>query len=263
MKIHPTASIDPRAELASEVEIGPFCVVGPRVTLGAGTRLLPHVVLVCNTTMGAGNVIHSGAVIGGDPQDKKFRGEETWVHMGDHNQVREHTTINRGTGLGGGETRIGNDCLVMASVHIAHDCIIGDRVTVASGAFLGGHVVVEEGAGLGGVVAVHHFVSIGRSAFVGGMSRIFSDAPPYMITEGVPSRVRALNRVGLHRSQVDEQVVAWLKEACRQLFLHDDMPKMEVIQRLRAKGDVPPEGAVLLDFVTRSINGKQGRALQP
>ena len=262
MKIHPSAVIHPSAEIDDGAEIGPFCYIGPKVKIGKGTRLLHGASVMGCSTIGEDNLLHPGSIIGGEPQDKKFQGEETWVHIGDRNIFREHVTINRGTEFGGGATRLGDDCLLMAGCHIAHDCILGNGVTMASAVLLGGHVVVEDHVGFGGMCAVHHFTSIGRFAFIGGMTRVFSDAPPFMITEGHPSRVRGLNRVGLRRNGISEETVAWLKEAFRAIF-HDKGMKEEAMQRLRDDGSVPPEGEVLLDFVGRAIKGKQGRALQP
>ncbi|MGE3165275.1 MAG: acyl-ACP--UDP-N-acetylglucosamine O-acyltransferase [Planctomycetota bacterium] len=262
MKIHATAIVHPTAEVADGAEIGPFCFVGANVTVGAGTRLIHQVSLTANTSLGRDNVVYPGAVLGGDPQDKKFQGEETWLRIGDANLFRECVTINRGTSHGGGVTRIGDNCLFMAGCHVAHDCTVGNHVTMANSVLLGGHVVVEDGVGFGGVSAVHHYASVGTGAFIGGMTRVLTDAPPYLITEGNPSRVRGLNRVGLLRRGLPEETMAWLKEAYRALF-YDGTPKEEAIQRLRSNGSVPPEGGILLDFMARSIAGKKGRQLQP
>lgn len=262
MKIHPTAIIDPSAEIADDAEIGAYSIVGPKVSIGSGSVLMHHVSVIRNTTLGRENVVHPGCVLGADPQDKKFRGEESWLHVGDRNELREHVTVNRGTEGGGGITRVGDGCLLLINSHVAHDCILGSNVTLANCVLLGGHVVVEDGVGMGGMAAVHHFSSIGRGAFIGGMTRVTVDAPPYFITEGFPSRVRGVNRVGLHRQGVSEETIGWLKEAFRALF-HDGTPKDEAIQRLRAQPEIPPEGEVLLNFMARAIAGKKGRALQP
>ena len=261
--IHPSSVIDPSAEIHPEAEIGPYCVVGPRVRVGARTRLLHRCSIIEGTVLGEDNVVYPGAVIGGDPQDKKFVGEETWLYIGNHNTLREGVTINRGTGLGGGETRIGNNCLIMAGVHVAHDCILGDRVTIANNVLLGGHTLVEDGVGFGGFSAVHHYVSIGCYSFVGGMTRVVKDAPPFMITEGQRAKVRAVNRVGLKRGGFSEETMAWLKEACRQLFHDENSPTEEVLERLRNDGHLTPEAEHFINFVSRSVNGKQGRQIQP
>lgn len=261
-RIHPTAIVDPAAELGADVEIGPYCVITGRVTIGDGTRVMQHVSILDYTTIGSRCTIYPGSVIGGEPQDKKFQGEESWLHIGDDNVIREMVTINRGTELGGGVTRIGNRCLIMACCHVAHDCILGDDVTMANSVLLGGHVVVEDGAGIGGMVAIHHFVTVGRNAFLGGASRVSRDAPPFMIVEGNPARVRAINRVGLKRSGRSDETIAWLKEAQKLLF-HDEVLREAALERLSPNGVVPADGKVLFEFLEASAEGKQGRARQP
>ena len=214
------------------------------------------------TEVGRDNDFHPGVVIGSEPQDKKFEGEETWVRIGDGNSLREHVTVHRGTQVGGGVTRIGNDCLIMAGAHIAHDCIVGSHVTMANHVLLGGHVIVEDFVGCGGLTAVHHFVTIGKYAFLGGMTRVTRDAVPYMITEGHPARVRTINRVGLRRNGISEEATGWLKEAHRLLFF-EGMVREEACEKLAERGPIPPEGDYLLKFLKRAEDGNQGRALQP
>ncbi|MCI0652175.1 MAG: acyl-ACP--UDP-N-acetylglucosamine O-acyltransferase [Planctomycetes bacterium] len=260
--IHATAIVDRKSELGAGVEVGAYCFIGPRVQIGPGTRLLPHVSIMENTSLGSGNLLFPGVVIGGPPQDKKFAGEETWIVIGDRNVFREHVTVNRGTSHGGGTTRIGNECYFMTGSHIAHDCQLGNRITMANNVLLGGHVVVEDGAGFGGLTAAHHFVSIGRYAFVGGMTRIIRDAPPYLTTEGNPARVRAVNRVGLKRNGFSDEVAGWLKLAHRLLFF-EGIPRNEARARLAEQGPIPPDGEYLLGFLQRMDSGNQGRARQP
>ncbi|MFN0057271.1 MAG: acyl-ACP--UDP-N-acetylglucosamine O-acyltransferase [Planctomycetota bacterium] len=260
--IHPTAIIHPTAELADGVEVGPYCVIGPKSRLGAGTRLLHHVSIVERTILGEGNEVYPFAVLGADPQDKKFVDEETWLHIGDRNVFRESVTVNRGTRFGGGETRIGHRCLIMAACHIAHDCILGNDITMANTVLLGGHVVVEDNVGFGGLSALHHYVTVGRLAFVGGASRINMDVPPFLISEGRPARVRAVNRVGLKRQGMGEELIGWLKDAQRLLF-HEGLQREEALERMRAIGPIPTEGKYLFEFMSRRYLGKQGRALQP
>jgi UDP-N-acetylglucosamine acyltransferase len=201
-------------------------------------------------------------VIGGDAQDRKYVGEECWLHIGDRNVFRENVTVNRGTSLGGGVTRIGSDCLLLAGVHIAHDCILGDFITIANGVQLGGHVVVQDLAGFGGLSAVHHFVTIGRLAFIGGMTRVTADAPPFLITEGHPSRVRSVNKVGLKRAGIDEETIDWLKEAQRLLY-HHSFVRREAFDLLEKRGAIPDEGLELRAFLRAAEEGRQGRARQP
>lgn len=261
-EIHPTAIIDPSAEIESGAEIGAFAWIGPNVKLGTGTQILQQATVMANTVMGRDNVVYPHAVIGGDAQDKKYAGEECWLQVGDGNVFRENVTVNRGTGLGGSETRIGNRCLLLAGVHIAHDCILGNDIIMANGVQLGGHVLVQDHAGFGGLSAVHHYVSIGRLAFIGGMTRVTADAPPFLITEGHPSRVRAVNKVGLKRAGVGDGVVAWLKEAQRLLYNHK-VVRREAFELLEKRGIVPEEGLALREFLRAAEDGKQGRARQP
>jgi acyl-ACP--UDP-N-acetylglucosamine O-acyltransferase len=176
------AYIHPTAEIGADVEIGPFTYVGPNSRIGDGTRLHNHVTLVANVVLGQANEIFPGAVLGAVPQDKKYKGEESWVILGDSNTIRECVTINSGTALGGGLTRVGNRNLIMASCHIAHDCILEDEITMANNVLLGGHVKVEDRVGFGGLAAVHHFVTVGQHAFVGGLAN--ADAFPRIIQSG-------------------------------------------------------------------------------
>ncbi|MEE2889057.1 MAG: acyl-ACP--UDP-N-acetylglucosamine O-acyltransferase [Planctomycetota bacterium] len=260
--IHPSANIDSAAEIAPDVEIGPGVYIGPQVSIGSGCVLHHNSSVICNTRIGERNVIHPGAVLGGDPQDKKWDGEETWAEIGSDNLFREHCTVNRGTIQGGGVTKIGDACLILASSHIAHDCIVGNRVIMANGVLLGGHVVVEDQVGFGGLAAVHHYSTVGRLAFVGGMTRVTTDIPPYLITEGNPSRVRAINSVGMKRAGISEEVCAWLKEAQRLLY-NNNMIRREAFELLERRGDVPDEGIHLRTFLRATEEGRQGRARQP
>ena len=197
--IHPTAVIDPRAELAAGVEVGPYAVIGPDVEIGADCRIGAHVVLDGRVRMGRGNRLFPGACIGLEPQDLKYTGDPTGVDIGDDNTIRECVTVNRAT-HGRETTRIGSGNLLMAYSHLGHNCDLGDRIVIANGVAVAGHVVIEDRAVIGGVLGVHQFVHIGTLAMVGGMSRIERDVPPFCMVEGHPSRVRALNRIGLQRS---------------------------------------------------------------
>ena len=197
-----TACVDPRAEIADDVEIGPYCVIGPDVKIGRGTRLLSHVCVYGQTAIGEHNLISPFVVLGGDPQDVSYQGTPTRVEIGDHNIIRENVTVNRATEKEDGLTRVGSHNFLMAGSHVAHDCKLGDRITIANGSMLGGHVHVESYASLSGGVAVHHYVTIGAYSFVGGQSRIYHDVPPYMLVEGNPSKVRCINIVEIGRAHV-------------------------------------------------------------
>jgi len=199
-KIHPTAIIAPGARLADDVAIGPYCVVGEHVSLGSGVSLLAHVVIEGRTTIGAGTRIFPFASIGFEPQDLKYRGEESSLEIGSNNTIREYVTMNPGTAGGGMVTRVGNNSLFMVGVHIAHDCQVGDGVVMANNATLAGHVVIEDHAILGGLSAVHQFCRIGRHAMVGGLSAVVRDVIPYGQATGDRARLSGVNIVGMQRS---------------------------------------------------------------
>ena len=201
--IHPTAVIDPRAELAEGVRVGPYAVIGSDVWIGPDCSIGAHVVLEGRVRMGRGNRLFPGACIGMEPQDLKYTGDPTGVEIGDDNTIREYVTLNRAT-HGLENTRIGNGNLLMAYSHLGHNCALGDGIVIANGVAVAGHVVIGDRAVIGGVLGIHQFVHVGTLAMVGGMSRIERDVPPFCIVEGHPSRVRALNRIGLQRSGLHE-----------------------------------------------------------
>ncbi|MGB5134531.1 MAG: acyl-ACP--UDP-N-acetylglucosamine O-acyltransferase [Prochlorococcaceae cyanobacterium] len=216
--IHPTAVVDPRAELASGVEVGPYAVIGAQVHIGPECRIGPHVVLEGRVSMGRGNRIFPGACIGLEPQDLKYTGDPTGVVLGDDNTIRECVTINRAT-KGEQVTRIGSGNLLMAYSHLGHNCVLGDRIVIANGVAVAGHVEIGDRAVIGGMLGIHQFVHVGTLAMVGGMSRIERDVPPFSTVEGHPARVRALNRIGLQRSglaardggrQLEDLKQAWM-----------------------------------------------------
>jgi UDP-N-acetylglucosamine acyltransferase len=254
-----TAQVDPRAELADDVEIGPYCVVGPDVALGRGTRLIGHAWVVGHTRLGEQNVVHPFAVIGGEPQDKSYRGGPTRVEIGNHNSIREHVTINRATEKEHGVTRIGHHNLIMAGTHIAHDCILADHINLANNVLLGGHVQIDAHASLFGAVAVHHYVTIGSHSFVGGHSRIFHDVPCYMLVDGSPAKVRCINIVGLKRAGVDPQAIDALHEAHRLIFRAKLTPR-RAAEVLQGHGHWSPEVELLFSFLQAQQEGKHGRA---
>jgi UDP-N-acetylglucosamine acyltransferase len=217
-QIHPSSVVDPKAELAADVQVGPLCHIGPGVTIGTGTQLISHVVVLGPTVVGALNMIWPQTTLGGDPQDLKYRGEPTRLIIGDHNQIRESVTMHRGTANDNGVTTIGDYNLIMAYAHVAHDCLIGNHVVIANGVALAGHIQVEDFAAIGGESAVHHFVTIGGHAYVGGMCRVVTDVPPYMLVEGSPAKVRGINSIGLTRHAFPVETVGRLKEAYKRLF---------------------------------------------
>ena len=221
-KIHPTAVIAPGAELGLDVTIGPYAVIGAHVRIGDGTVVGPQVVIDGVTTIGRENRLLGQANIGGAPQDLSYEDEPTQLDLGDRNTVREFVTINRGTIKGGGVTRVGNDCLFMACSHVAHDCQIGDGVQLGNNVLLAGHVAVGRSAIVNGAAAAHQFVTIGRNAYVGGLTRVIQDVPPFMIHEGHPARVRKVNVIGLERAGFPPEEIQELRLAFRRLFRSDE-----------------------------------------
>jgi UDP-N-acetylglucosamine acyltransferase len=217
-RVHPLALVAPEARLGSGVAVGPFAVVEPGVTLGAGSVLHPHAVVRSGTRLGAGNVVHPFAVLGGDPQERTYAGEETTLEIGEGNTFREHVTVHRGSAKGSGVTRIGSGNLLMAGVHIAHDCTVGDRLELANGVLLAGHVTLGDHVVAGGGAAIAPFVRVGSRAFVAAGAMVEHDVPPFVIVGGDRARVRALNRIGLARSGVPEASRAALDRAFRALF---------------------------------------------
>lgn len=262
--IHPSSVVDPSAEIDPSAVVGPFCVIGPGVRIGAGTILHEHVCIRAFTTIGENNEVFPFAVLGGAPQDLKHRGEETCLAIGDGNTIREHVTIHRGTAPGGGVTTIGNRCLIMVGAHIAHDCVLEDEVILANGVLLAGHCVVEFGATVAGAAAAHHFTTIGRLSFVGGMARIVKDVPPFLVVEGSPAEPRKVNTTALQRRGWAEAEVEALKRAHRALFrgreeTGDRGPMQRTIDRLRSEDGQPAAVLGLCEFLERMMSGVHGR----
>ncbi|GJM08598.1 MAG: acyl-[acyl-carrier-protein]--UDP-N-acetylglucosam ine O-acyltransferase [Lysobacteraceae bacterium] len=216
--IHPSALIDPGAQIGENVKIGPFTTVGPRVEIGDNTEIGSHCVIEGPTTIGTDNRIFSFCALGGEPQDKKFHGEETWLHIGNGNMIREYCTFNRGTADGGGVTRIGNDNWIMAYVHMAHDCIVGDDTIFANAASLAGHVTVEDRVILGGFTLVHQFCRIGAYSFTSMGSIINRDVPPYVTVAGTMASPRGINSEGLRRRGFSAERIMMIKKAYRLLY---------------------------------------------
>lgn len=251
--IHPTAIVDPDAELGQGVVVGPWALVGPRVRIGDGTEIGPRVLIERDTTVGEDCRIFNGAVLGTDPQDLKFQGENTVLEVGDRTVIREFATLNRGTSASG-RTSVGSDCLLMAYVHVAHDCDLGSHVILSNSVNMAGHVVIEDWVIVGGMTPIHQFVRIGAHAFVGGASRVSQDIPPYCRVAGNPSSLYGLNSVGLERRGFSPEGRASLKKAYRILF----QSKLNLSQALaRAEAEVQgvPEVGHLLSFIRSSERG--------
>ncbi len=253
--IHPTVIIDKEAEIADSVSIGPYSIIGPKVFIDKDTKIGSHVVIHSHTKIGKGCQIYSFASIGGSPQDLKYKGEETWVEIGNYNIIREYVTINRGTARGGGITRLGDHNLLMAYVHIAHDCQIGNRVILANVATLGGHVEIEDCAIIGGLTAIHQFVKIGAYAILGGKSGAVKDIPPYVTAWGPRARLYGLNLIGLKRHGFAPEVIKALKRAYR-LIIYAKKPLKEVIAEVKADPIFAvPEVAHFVEFIETSKRG--------
>ena len=222
--VHATAVVMPGARLGEGVTVGPWCYVGSDVVLEAGVSLMSHVVVDGDTRVGEGAVLYPFCTVGLAPQDLKYKGEPTRTEIGARTQIREHCTIHRGTATGSGITRVGNDCLLMAVVHVAHDCTLGNGVIVANNVVMGGHVTIGDGAVIGGATALHQFVRIGRGAMIGGASGVEADVIPFGTALGNRARLTGLNVVGLKRRGVDRAGLHRLRAAFRALFpLGDDV----------------------------------------
>ena len=251
--IHRTAIVDPTAHLGADVAVGPYAIVGPHVTVGERTSIAAHVVIERNTRIGAGVKVGYGTIIGNDPQDLKYKGEETWVEIGDGTIIREYCTINRGT-TATGKTAIGQRCFIMTYVHIAHDCVIGNDVILANGIQMAGHVSVEDRAIVSGLVPIHQFVRIGTYAFVGCGSRVNQDVPPFTKAVGNPVHLYGLNSVGLQRAGFSPDVKLALKRAYRLLF-NSDLTVSQGIARARMELPQVPEVEKFLSFIEASQRG--------
>jgi UDP-N-acetylglucosamine acyltransferase len=216
--IHPTAIVDPKADIGEGVEIGPCSVVEKGVSIGEGTKIGPHVVVREGTHIGKQCQIYQFCSIGEAPQALAYRGEPTLLQMGDHNIIREYVTLHRGSVKGGGKTILGNENFIMAYSHIAHDCRIGNQVVMANGATLAGHILIEDHAIIGGLAAIHQFCRVGTHAIVSGLTGVSQDVPPYMMAAGDRAKLYGLNSVGLKRHQFSEQEIKALKKAYRIIF---------------------------------------------
>ena len=253
VRIHSTALVDASAHLGEDVEVGPWSIIGPQCTIGNGTHIAARATLERNVRLGARVQIGIGAILGGDPQDLKYRGEETWVDIGDDTSVREYATINRGTAHSI-TTSVGRNCFLMSYVHLAHDCHIGDNVIISNGTQLAGHVTVEDKATISGLCAVHQFSRIGRHSFIGGCSRVAQDVPPFVRAVGNPIKLFGLNSVGLRRTGFDEDVVRELKRAYRTCF-RSDLNLGQGVEKARAELTMLPEVQHFLDFIEASQRG--------
>lgn len=252
--IHPTAIVDSQAEVADDVEIGPYAVVQRHVKIGSGSIIGPHATIDPYVTIGKNCNIYQYASIGAAPQALKYQGETTYVKIGDNTIVREFVTINRGTGFGGGITEIGESNYLMAYSHIAHDCKTGKNVIMANNATMGGHILIDDHVTVGGLVGIHQFVRVGKYAFLGGKSAVVKDIPPFVIASGDRARLRGLNSVGLKRHGFDQNTLSCLKKTYRLIF-RIGLTLNEALERVRAEVDPIAEVVEFVDFIKSSRRG--------
>ena len=252
--IHQTAIIDSQAELASGVEVGPYSIIGPQVKIGRNTKIGPHVVIDGWTHIGEGCTVFQFASIGALPQDLKYKGEESWVIMGNNNTIREFVTINRGTSWSQGKTTIGNNNFFMAYSHVAHDCKIGNHVILANAATLAGHITIEDCAIVGGLVGVHQFVRLGCHSIIGGGSGVNKDVPPYMMANGQRAKLYGLNTTGLQRHHFSEEALTNLKKAYRIIF-RSGLTLEKASDQLAHEVENSPEVKHLIHFIESSESG--------
>lgn len=251
--VHPSAIISDGAVLGANVQVGPGVIVGDQCEVGDGCILEARSVLERNVRLAPNVRVGIGSVLGGDPQDLKYQGEETWVEVGEGTRIREYSTINRGTSQSY-KTTVGRNCFIMSYVHLAHDCHLGDGVIISNGTQLAGHVTIEDRAIISGLVAVHQFVKIGKHSFVGGCSRVAKDVPPFLKAVGNPVKLYGLNSVGLQRSGFDEGVIRELKRAYR-LFFRSELNVTQARERARTELAGSPEVDHFLSFLEDSDRG--------
>jgi UDP-N-acetylglucosamine acyltransferase len=257
MNIHPTAIVDSGAELDSNVIVGPYVIIEKGVRIGRDTQIKAHSVLTGPTTIGSENIIGPFATVGAPPQDLKYKGEDTQLVIGDNNQIREYASLHRGTVTGNGITTVGSGNLLMGYVHIAHDCIVGNSAILANAATLAGHVEVEDHAIIGGLVGIHQFTRIGAYSYIGGLSGISKDVPPFIIVSGTRKnmRVSGINKVGLRRHGYDNDTLKQLGRAYKIIFMTPNLLLKDALDEVAAEivGCEPVDK--LLDFFRTSMQG--------
>jgi len=251
--IHPTALIDPKAELDDGVEVGPFTVIEADVKIGRNCKIGPHAHIARGARLSSEVKVYTGAVLATVPQDLKFGNEETTLEVGERTVIREYATLNRGTHERW-KTTVGSDCLIMAYAHVAHDCVIGNHCILANSVNLAGHVVLEDGVNVGGLVGVHQFVRIGQHSFIGGGYRVPKDVPPYILALGEPLTFGGLNSVGLTRRGFSQETMMSIKRAYRTLF-KSNLNVSQALAKIRESGEVTPEVRNILEFIEKSERG--------
>jgi UDP-N-acetylglucosamine acyltransferase len=255
MNVHPTAIIDPHATIPASCKVGPYCVIGPKVELGENCRLISHVVIEGPTKIGVDNVFFPFCVIGMAPQDVTYKGEPTCLEIGDHNEIRECVTINRGTAKGGEVTKVGSHTLIMAYAHIGHDSVIGDHAMLINGATLGGHVTVEEWAVVGALCPVHQFVRIGAHAYIGGGTTITQHVLPFSMTSATREvHAYGMNKVGLERRGFSPERIRKIRHAYK-ILLASKMNTSQALEKLKSESDRGADVDMLIRFIESSERG--------
>lgn len=252
-RVHPSALVDPGAVLGTGVDVGPWTMIGPHVEVGDGCRIGARCTLQQHVRLGESVQLGVGVHLGGDPQDLKYRGEETWCEIGPHTIIREYSTVNRGT-TATGHTSVGAHCFLMTYVHVAHDCHLGDHVTIANGTQMAGHVTVQDHAVISGLNAIHQFVTIGAYSFVGGASRVNQDVPPFTKAVGSPIELYGLNAVLMQRLGFPPETMVALKRAYRIVF-NSDLSLSRAVARAREEVPPLPEVERFLSFVSNAGRG--------
>lgn len=258
-KIHKAAIIHPSAIIGENTEIGAYSIIGENVILGDNNNISSHVVIEKDTKIGSGNTISSGAILGGDPQDLGYKGEKTFLEIGDNNLIREFVTIHRGS-REGNITKVENGNMIMAYAHIAHDCHIHNNTVLTNYAGLCGHCVIEDRAIIGGLTGLHQFVRVGTMAMIGGVSKVNVDIPPFTLSDGNPVRIRGVNAIGLRRNRVSKDAIDALSEAVR-LIYNAKLSRSVAIRQIRER-EMYPEVEYLISFVEAIRDGKSGRQEQ-
>ena len=253
MDKEPQNIISSKAKIHDSVKIGAYCIIEEDVSIGKGTVINPYVQIMSGTNIGENNIIHQGSIIGGDPQDLKYKGEKTSLSIGNNNVIREFCTLNRGTEHSG-KTSIGNDCLLMAYVHVAHDCIINDKVILANGVQLGGHSVIEYHATVGGMTPVHQFCKVGEHSFIGGGRVVLQDVPPFILATGEPLQYSGINSIGLRRRNFKDNVRASIKKAYNYIY-RSKMNTKQAIKYINNNLDQTTEMKTIIKFINNSDRG--------
>jgi UDP-N-acetylglucosamine acyltransferase len=262
--IHPTALVDPQAQIDDQVSIGPYTIIGPKVRIGAGTRVASHCVIEGRTTIGRDNKIAPFCSLGAVPQDKKYKGEDSELVIGDGNTIFEYCTISIGVSQAGGRTTIGNDNWIMGNIHIAHDCRLGNHITMANYTGLAGHVEMDDWVTVGGITGLYQFVKIGAYAMIGYDSAVSQDVPPFMLVDGNPLKVPGINTVGLHRHGFSKERIAAIRQM-HTLLYRQGLTLDAAIAAIAALAGQTPEAAddvaLMVDFLQRSQNAQPPRGI--